>query len=118
MTIQSHDGQDGRSTPEDGASAGVEATSYTLVQARTRGHVMPMAPDDDAKVKAMNQTAHRAQAQAHPPAAGGQPLPLFEQHQDFFATLHPCIQLAKPASQSYGSDDVTHPPPWFGQPLP
>jgi len=55
---------------------------------------------------------------AHPPAAGGQPLPSLLQHQAFLATDQPAIQLAKPALQSYGLDDVTQPPPWFGQPLP
>jgi len=52
--------------------------------------------------------------QAHPPAAGGQPLPRFEQHHAFLATLQPAIQLANPASQSYGGDVAigdTHPPP-------
>merc|ERR1719394_356511 len=63
-------------------------------------------------------TAHPAEAQAHPPAAGGQPLPLFAQHQAFLGTDQPAIQLANPASQSYGSEEVTHPPPWFGQPFP
>merc|ERR1712226_1156374 len=57
------------------------------------------------------------QSQAHPPAAGGQPLPLFEQHHAFLATLQPAIQLANPASQSYGSLGAptappTQPPPW------
>merc|ERR1712045_96519 len=47
----------------------------------------------------------------------GNPCPC-SKHQAFFATDQPTIQLANPASQSYGSDDVTQPPPWFGQPLP
>merc|ERR1712190_654205 len=59
----------------------------------------------------LSRTIHSAGAYAHPPAAGGQPLPLLAQHQAFFATLQPAIQLANPASQSYGSEDVTHPPP-------
>merc|ERR1719461_2481287 len=59
-------------------------------------------------------------AQAHPPAAGAQPLPLFEQHHAFFATDQPAIQLANPALQSYGSamGDGAQPPPWVWQPLP
>merc|ERR1712012_1365539 len=64
------------------------------------------------------QNRCRARLQAHPPAAGGQPLPSLLQHQAFLATDQPAIQLAKPALQSYGLDDVTQPPPWFGQPLP
>jgi len=40
------------------------------------------------------------QTQEHPPAAGGQPFPLFAQHQLFLATDHPAIQFAKPALQS------------------
>jgi len=59
-----------------------------------------------------------AHTQAQPPAAGGHPLPLFEQHHAFLSTDHPAIQFANPASQSYGSDDVAHPPPASGQPLP
>merc|ERR1712051_592856 len=42
------------------------------------------------------RTIHSAGAYAHPPAAGGQPLPLLAQHQAFFATLQPAIQLANP----------------------
>merc|ERR1712165_571766 len=61
-------------------------------------------------------------AQAHPPAAGGQPLPLLLQHHAFLATDHPACQLVNPASQSYGGDVVKPvtqpPPPWFAQPLP
>merc|ERR1712165_563083 len=66
----------------------------------------------------MLRTTQQACAYAHPPAAGGQPLPLLAQHHAFFATLQPAIQFAKPSSQSYGSEDVMHPPPWLGQPLP
>merc|ERR1711920_1180356 len=81
---------------------------------------MSMALEDDTQVSAtaMLRTTNQACAQAHPPAAGGQPLPLFAQHHAFFATDQPAIQLANPASQSYGSEDVTPPPPEFGQPLP
>merc|ERR1712060_451473 len=57
-------------------------------------------------------------AHIHPPAAGGQPLPLLEQHQAFLATDQPACQFAKPATQSYGSAmgaavgaPVTQPPP-------
>merc|ERR1719195_946451 len=57
-------------------------------------------------------------AQAHPPAAGGQPLPVALQHHAFFATLQPANQFANPASQSKGGDVVAHPPPVPGQPLP
>merc|ERR1719189_270679 len=66
-------------------------------------------------------TALGSLVQAHPPAAGGHPLPLFEQHQAFLATDQPAIQLANPALQSYGSAmgaEGAQPPPWFGQPLP
>jgi len=45
-------------------------------------------------------------------------LPSLLQHQAFLATDQPAIQFAKPASQSYGLEDVTQPPPWFGHPLP
>jgi len=52
---------------------------------------------------------------AHPPAAGGHPLPLFEQHHAFLATDQPASQFEKPASQSYGSlgaaPVLTQPPP-------
>merc|ERR1719150_499081 len=57
-------------------------------------------------------------AQAHPPAAGGQPLPCSLQHHAFFATLQPAIQFANPALQSKGGDVVAQPPPVPGQPLP
>merc|ERR1712051_795888 len=72
-----------------------------------------MVPEDGAyaSTTVALRTVHSAGAYAHPPAAGGQPLPLLAQHQAFFATLQPAIQLANPASQSYGSEDVTHPPP-------
>merc|ERR1719491_1500640 len=82
------------------------------------------APEDGARASATASLVELTRnTQAHPPAAGGQPLPRFEQHQAFLATLQPAIQLANPASQSYGGDVVpigdTHPPPpWFGQPLP
>merc|ERR1719499_2462330 len=81
---------------------------------------MSMVPEDgaDASTTVAHRTTHSASAYAHPPAAGGQPLPLLAQHQAFLATLQPAIQFANPASQSYGSEDVTHPPPWLGQPLP
>merc|ERR1712050_297018 len=84
---------------------------------------MPMVPEDGARPTQKSFSDHelhksKKKAQAHPPAAGGQPLPLFEQHHAFLATDQPAIQLAKPASQSYGSEEVTQPPPWFGQPLP
>merc|ERR1740122_194496 len=81
---------------------------------------MSVAPEDGTHAcsMAMLRSTRRTHAQAHPPAAGGQPLPLFAQHHAFFATDQPAIQLANPASQSYGSEDVTHPPPWLGQPLP
>merc|ERR1740116_287111 len=74
---------------------------------------MSMVPEDGAyaSTTVVLRTIHQACAYAHPPAAGGQPLPLLAQHQAFFATLQPAIQLANPASQSYGSEDVTHPPP-------
>merc|ERR1711876_114237 len=64
------------------------------------------------------QNRCRARLQAHPPAAGGQPLPSLLQHQAFLATDQPAIQFAKPALQSYGLEAVTNPPPWLGQPLP
>merc|ERR1740123_1425481 len=74
---------------------------------------MSKVPEDGAyaSTTVVLRTIHQACAYAHPPAAGGQPLPLLAQHQAFFATLQPAIQLANPASQSYGSEDVTHPPP-------
>merc|ERR1719469_878631 len=83
----------------------------------------PQAPEDGAhaSAEAVPCLPTAQPAQAHPPAAGGQPLPAFVQHQAFFATLQPAIQFAKPASQSYGADVVTtvaHPPPWAWQPLP
>merc|ERR1712165_182409 len=77
------------------------------------------APEDGANASA---PAFIKQHHAHPPAAGGQPLPALVQHQAFFATLHPTTQFAKPASQSNGGEvvpTVAHPPlgpP--GQPLP
>ena len=82
------------------------------------------APEDGARASATASLVKLARnTQAHPPAAGGQPFPRFEQHHAFLATLQPAIQLANPASQSYGGEVVpigdTHPPPpWFGQPLP
>merc|ERR1719411_2126917 len=59
----------------------------------------------------------KSDAQAHPPATGGQPLPSFLQHHAFLPTLHPDIQLAYPAAQSYGLDVVAQ-PIWPGHPLP
>jgi len=49
--------------------------------------------------------------QAHPPAAGGQPLPALLQHQAFFGTDQPATQLANPALQSNGGEVVMQPPP-------
>merc|ERR1719464_1826622 len=61
-------------------------------------------------------------AQAHPPAAAGQPFPAFWQHHAFLATDHPAIQFANPALQSYGAEVVptgAHPPACCpGQPFP
>merc|ERR1712173_60777 len=89
------------------------ASRSTLARIRARGLNMSMVPEDGAyaSTTAALGPVHQACAYAHPPAAGGQPLPLLAQHQAFFATLQPAIQLANPASQSYGSEDVTHPPP-------
>merc|ERR1719190_296455 len=64
------------------------------------------------------QNRCRARLQAHPPAAGGKPLPSLLQHHSFLGTDQPAIQFAKPALQSYGLEEVAQPPPWFGQPLP
>jgi len=64
------------------------------------GIVLKVAPEDGAVASATITLHPKLTAQAHPPAAGGQPLPLLEQHHAFFATDQPCIQLAKPALQS------------------
>jgi len=75
----------------------------TLVGVPVHGRCMPMATEDGARPTPKSFSDHylyENKAQAHPPAAGGQPLPLFEQHQAFFATDQPAIQFAKPASQS------------------
>merc|ERR1712183_152946 len=117
--------------PEDGASASTgampcpppgrgshtaqlsSASRSTSARVSTCGLNTSMVPEDGAyaSTTVALRTIHSAGAYAHPPAAGGQPLPLLAQHQAFFATLQPAIQLANPASQSYGSEDVTHPPP-------
>merc|ERR1711992_424538 len=81
---------------------------------------MPVLQPSGSTCRMMTQQQNRCRArlQAHPPAAGGQPLPSLLQHQAFLATDQPAIQFAKPALQSYGLEEVTQPPPWFGQPLP
>merc|ERR1719422_804503 len=60
------------------------------------------------------RTSHQAQAQEHPPAATGQPLPLWEQHQDFFGILHPACQFANPSAQLYGSAGLAGTTGWTG----
>merc|ERR1712154_739752 len=105
-----------RSAPEDGASASTEELPCSdwqacLVACQWR---RKMAPGQ----RQSHSDHELGKAQAHPPAAGGQPLPLLAQHHAFFGTDQPAIQFAKPASQSYGSEEVTHPPPWFAQPFP
>ena len=114
------DKQDKQPTPEDGASAGAESRSLlTRENMLVPGHITTLAPKMASGPVPWSRQLKLSQA--HPPAAGGQPLPLFEQHHAFLATDQPAIQLANPASQSYGSlcgTFDTQPPPWVGQPLP
>jgi len=112
-------------TPEDGASTSAATLPCPQDGSSRMCHVIvllcsdkmrPSAPEDGARARATASLVKLTRnTQAHPPAAGGQPLPRFEQHHAFLATLQPAIQLANPASQSYGGDVVpigdTHPPP-------
>merc|ERR1712084_82493 len=109
-----------RSTPEDGPEADAEAPR--CAQPGRRASLWTQHDDGAGRWHLGQRQSHtattrEAKSQAHPPAAGGQPLPLFEQHQAFLATDQPAIQFAKPASQSYGSAmgaigaTVAQPPP-------
>merc|ERR1719499_2711488 len=98
--------------PEDGASASTGAMPCPTPGEEATLHIFHQPPGPPRHERArVGSTRRWYRKMAHPPAAGGQPLPLLAQHQAFFATLQPAIQLANPASQSYGSEDVTHPPP-------
>jgi hypothetical protein len=75
---------------EDGACAGAKFNTTPYLQ--------------NAQAKQNNKRSFHLlatfMAQAHPPAAGGHPLPPCWQHHAFFSTDHPAIQFANPASQS------------------
>merc|ERR1712051_829237 len=83
--------------PGEGATRQLSSASRST-SARTCacGLNTSMVPEDGAyaSTTVALRTIHSAGAYAHPPAAGGQPLPLLAQHQAFFATLQPAIQLA------------------------
>merc|ERR1719499_133710 len=70
---------------------------------KLRRRKMAGRPAPESTQLSNSRISRKLNTQAQPPAAGGQPLPAFLQHQSFFGALHPATQLAKPSAQLYGS---------------
>jgi len=106
----------------DRVEAPKDLRRFSPNQQKKRGRQRkPRAPEDGQCFSFAPSRPAARPAHAQPPAAGGQPLPAFLQHQAFFEIDQPLIQFANPASQSYGADvvaPVAQPPAWVGQPLP
>jgi len=100
--------------PEDGTCASAKATPCEPLYMSKSGLKTNLERQKMANASTQGLSILPARlAQAHPPAAGGQPFPALWQHHAFLATDHPAIQFANPALQSYGAEVVptgAHPP--------